>query len=69
VVSARDLVRAGGDNGGFIFRFGDDRGREEGVKGEASGGWRGGLEGRRGLTGGATAGVWSPRCIHTTAMA
>jgi hypothetical protein len=69
VVSARELARAGGDNGGFVFRFGDDRGREkERVKGEASRGWRGGLEGHRGMTGGAVAGVRMPQCAHEAAL-
>jgi hypothetical protein len=58
VVSVCKLTGARIENGGFVFYFGDDRGREkEGVKGEASGGRHGGLEGRHGLTGGAAAGV------------
>jgi hypothetical protein len=52
-----------------VFRFGDDRGREkEGVKGEASWGWRGGLEGHRGLTSEAMASVRMPWHAHVVAL-
>jgi hypothetical protein len=39
------------------------------MKGEASGGWRGDLEGHRGLTCGVAAGVQSPRHFHAVAAA
>jgi hypothetical protein len=45
------------------------RGRKkERVKGEASGGWHGGLEGHCGLTDGATANVQMPWHAHTAAL-
>jgi hypothetical protein len=53
-----------------FFRFGDDKGREkEGVKGEESWGWRGGLKGRHGLTDGAMASIWMPQHAHVVALA
>jgi hypothetical protein len=46
VVSARKLIGARTEMAARFLRFGFDRGREkEGVKGEGSEGWRGGLEG------------------------
>jgi hypothetical protein len=45
------------------------RGRKkERVKGEASGGWHGGLEGHHGLTNGAAASVRMPWHTHTVAL-
>jgi hypothetical protein len=70
VASAREHVGATAVMVVSFFRFGDDRGREkEGVKGEASWGWRGGLEGHRGLTNRAVVSIWMPRRAHAAALA
>jgi hypothetical protein len=69
LVSMRKHVRATAVMVVSFFRFGDDKGREkEGVKGEASWGWRGGLEGRHGLTNGAMASIWTPWHNHAVAL-
>jgi hypothetical protein len=70
VVSARELTGARVAIASWFLRFGNDRGRKnEGVKGEATWGWRGGLEGCCELTGGATIGIRPPRCTHVVARA
>jgi hypothetical protein len=70
VLSTCKLIGARAAIAARFLRFGDDRGRKnEGVKGEGTWGWRGGLEGCHGLTGGATAGVRPPRRTHVVARA
>jgi hypothetical protein len=66
VVSARELA---GARAAMVARFSAWRESEEGGRNEGSSSvpWR--LEGRRGLTSGATVSVQPPQCVHAAAMA